>query len=158
MKKVVKSEPDGKPEPDKKAVEKGDKPAVSTEPKTDADKPEESPDPVPGAFLRASVYDDHFVTFGSPADVFPLINTDLILTPLKPTDGRNLVNFASRDLFVSGFCWPQTLELMAGKPLVAVPESGQRTCRRLRRRPQLSRDDTDIQRFFLNAVFFGPGH
>ncbi len=52
---------------------------------------------MPGAFLRASVYDDHFVTFGSPAEIFPLINTDLILAPLKPTDGRNLVNFAARE-------------------------------------------------------------
>ena len=53
VKKVVKIEPEPKPEPDKKAAEKGDKPAAATEPKADGEKPEESPDPVPGAFLRA---------------------------------------------------------------------------------------------------------
>ncbi len=158
VKKVVKTEPDGKPEPDKKAVEKGDKPAVSTEPKTDGDKPEESPDPVPGAFLRATVYDDHFVTFGSPADVFPLINTDLILTPLKPTDGRNLVNFATRDLLVSGFCWPQTLELMAGKPLVVYQSLGKGHVVAFADDPNYRAMTPTSQRFFLNAVFFGPGH
>ena len=129
----------------RKPVEKGEKPAAPAEPKPDGEKAEESPDPVPGAFLRASVYDDHFVTFGSPAEVFPLVNTDLILSPLKPTDGRNLVNFAPRDLLVSGFCWPQTLELMAGKPLVVVPEPGQRTRCRFCGRPQLSRDDAGVR-------------
>jgi len=146
------------PEPDKKAVEKGDKPAVSTESKTDGDKPEESPDPVPGAFLRASVYDDHFVTFGSPAEVFPLINTDLILAPLKPTDGRNLVNFAPRDLIVSGFCWPQTLELMAGKPLVLYQVLGKGHIVAFADDPNYRAMTPTSQRFFLNAVFFGPGH
>ena len=159
VKKVVKSgEPEPKPEPDKKAVEKGDKPAVSTEPKTDGEKPEESPDPVPGAFLRASVYDDHFVTFGSPAEIFPLINTDLILAPLKPTDGRNLVNFAPRDLLVSGFCWPQTLELMAGKPLVLYQSLGKGHVVAFADDPNYRAMTPTSQRFFLNAVFFGPGH
>ncbi len=154
VKKVVKSEP----EPDKKAVEKGEKPAVPTEPKADGDKPEESPDPVPGAFLRASVYDDHFVTFGSPAEVFPLINTDLILAPLKPTDGRNLVNFAPRDLLVSGFCWPQTLELMAGKPLVLYQSLGKGHVVAFADDPNYRAMTPTSQRFFLNAVFLGPGH
>jgi hypothetical protein len=160
VKKVVKNQPDTKPEPDKKPAEKekGDKPAVSTEPKTDGDKPEESPDPVPGAFLRASVYDDHFVTFGSPAEVFPLINTDLILTPLKPTDGRNLVNFAPRDLIVSGFCWPQTLELMAGKPLVVYQSLGKGHVVGFADDPNYRAMTPTSERFFLNTVFFGPGH
>ena len=45
-------------EAEKKEIPKGEKPAVpaaSAEPKTEAEKPEESPDPVPGAFLREGV-------------------------------------------------------------------------------------------------------
>ena len=158
VKKVVKTEPEPKPDPEKKAAEKGEKPAATTEPKAEGDKPEESPDPVPGAFLRATVYDDHFVTFGSPAEVFPLINTDLILAPLKPTDGRNLVNFAARDLLVSGFCWPQTLELMAGKPLVVYQSLGKGHVVAFADDPNYRAMTPTSQRFFLNAVFFGPGH
>jgi hypothetical protein len=154
VKKVVKTEP----EPEKKAVEKGEKPAAPAEPKADGEKPEESPDPVPGAFLRASVYDDHFITFGSPAEIYPLINTDLILAPLKPTDGRNLVNFAARDLLVSGFCWPQTLELMAGKPLVLYQSSGKGHIVAFADDPNYRAMTPVSQRFFLNAVFLGPGH
>ena len=158
VKKVVKSEPEAKPETDKKAGEKEDKPAASTEPKADGEKPEESPDPVPGAFLRASVYDDHFITFGSPAETFPLINTDLILAPLKPTDGRNLVNFTPRDLLVSGFCWPQTLDLLAGKPLVLYQSLGKGHVVAFTDDPNYRAMTPTSQRFFLNAVFFGPGH
>jgi hypothetical protein len=170
IKKVSKSEP----EPEKKAAEKAEtpgvasepksfvppesKPSVPTEPKPDAEKSEESPDPVPGAFLRASVYDDHFITFGSPGEVFPLINTDVILAPLKPTDGRNLVNFAGRDLLVSGFCWPGTLELMAGKPLVLYQSLGRGHVVAFTDDPNYRAMTPTSQRFFLNAVFLGPGH
>ena len=158
VKKVVKSEPESKPDPEKKAAEKGEKPTATTESKAEGEKPEESPDPVPGAFLRATVYDDHFITFGSPAEVFPLINTDLILAPLKPTDGRNLVNFAARDLLVSGFCWPQTLELLAGKPLVLYQSLGKGHVVAFADDPNYRAMTPTSQRFFLNAVFFGPGH
>ena len=71
VKKVVKSEPEPKPEPEKKAAEKGEKPPVSTEPKAGRREDGRIARPRPGAFLRASVYDDHFVTFGSPAEIFP---------------------------------------------------------------------------------------
>ncbi len=169
VKKPVKPDPEAKPEPekdrDKKPAEttKGEKPAAppadpAAVAKADAEKAEETPDPVPGAFLRASVYDDHFVTFGSPAEVRPLINTSLILAPLKPTDGRNLVNFAARDLLAGGFCWPQTLDLMAGKPFVVYQELGRGHVVGFADDPNYRAMTPTSQRFFLNAVFFGPGH
>ncbi|AMV39259.1 M14 family metallopeptidase [Planctomyces sp. SH-PL62] len=154
--KVVKKPIKAAAEPDSSAKPDGDKPGVSDEPRTNPD--EESPDPVPGAFLRAEVYDDHFVTFGSPSEVFPLVNTDLVLTPLKPVAGRNLVNLADRDTLVSGFCWPQTLELMAGKPLVAYQALGKGHVVAFADDPNYRAMAPTTQRFFLNAVFFGPGH
>ena len=51
VKKVVKTDAEAKPDPEKKAPEKAEKPPAATEPKPDGDKTEESPDPVPGAFL-----------------------------------------------------------------------------------------------------------
>ena len=103
------------------------------------------------------MYDDHFVTFGSPEEIFPLVTTAPILSPLKPTDGRNLVNFAARDLVVSGFCWPETLELLEGKPLVLYQSLGRGTSSRLPRIPT-SGDVADAATVLLNAVFLGPGH
>ncbi len=157
VKKPSVSEPQPKAEAGKKVPEKAEKPAAP-EAKTDGEKQEETPDPVPGAFLRASVYDDHFVTFGSPPEIYPLINTSLILAPLKPIDGRNLVNFASAEPLLSGFCWPQTLELMAGKPLVLYQSLGSGHVIAFADDPNYRGMVPTTQRFFLNAVFLGPGH
>ena len=88
-----------------------------------------------------------------------MVNTDLILTPLKPTDGRNLVTFAPRDrLLVSGFCWPSTLDLMAGKPLVLYQSLGKGHVIAFADDPNFRAMVPTTQRLFLNAVFLGPGH
>jgi hypothetical protein len=160
VKRIVKSEPLATPEADKKAGDKIEKPpvAVAAEPKPDSEKTEETPDAVPGAFLRAAVYDDHFVTFGVPPEILPMVTTDLILAPLKPTDGRNLVNFVSADLLASGFCWPQTLELLAGKPLVLYQSLGKGHIVAFADDPNYRAMTPTAQRLFVNAVFLGPGH
>jgi hypothetical protein len=49
----------------------------------------EPPEAVPGAFLRAATYDDHWITFGMPRHIAVLMNSNTILAPLKPTDGRS---------------------------------------------------------------------
>ena len=146
IKKQAKVEPGAKPDPEKK-------------PDDDKDKVEENPDAVPGAFFRATVYDDHFVTYGSPAEVAPLVNTDLILAPVKPTDGRNLVTFALRpELLIGGFCWPETLDLMSGKPLVVYQSLGKGHVVGFADDPNYRAMTPALQRLFFNAVVFGPGH
>jgi len=141
-----------------KSASSGDKPGIATEPKSEPEKNEENPDPVPGAFFRASVYDDHFLTFGSPSEIVALVNTDVILSPLKPTDGRNLVNFAATNPMVSGFCWPETLTLSAGKPWLVYQSLGKGHVIGFADDPNYRAMTPATQRFFLNAVFLGPGH
>lgn len=155
--KVLKTKPRSAEEAESKGDRKsGDRPGVADEPRTDDEG--ETPDPVPGAFFRASVYDDHFVTFGSPGVVLPLLNTDVALAPLKPADGRNLVTLAAGDPLVSGFCWPETLDLMAGKPIVVYQELGKGHVVGFADDPNYRAISPATQRFFWNAVFFGPGH
>ena len=123
------------------------------------DETRESPDPVPGAFLRADVFDDHWVTFGlSPTlDVFFSGNT--ILAPIKPTRGRNLVTFRAKDdLLTSGFCWPQTLELIASKPYVMYQARGSGHVIAFSGDPNFRAMCPATQRLFFNVVMFGPGH
>ena len=57
----------------------------------------------------------------------------------------------------SGFCWPQTLELMAGKPLVLYQSLGKGHVVAFADDPNYRAMTPTTQRFFLNAVFFGPG-
>jgi hypothetical protein len=119
----------------------------------------EPPDAVPGAFLRASVYDDHWVTFGMNRSTEILMNGNLILAPLKPTDGRNLVTFAPQDkLLTSGFCWPETLKLIAGKPYVVYQSLGDGHVIGFTDDPNFRAMCPETQRLFLNAWLLGPGH
>jgi hypothetical protein len=119
----------------------------------------EPPDPVPGAFLHASVYDDHWITFGMNRTTDVLVNTNLVLSPLKPMDGRNLVTFAASDnLLRSGFCWPETLKQMAGKPFVLYQSLGDGHVVGFVDDPNFRAMCPEVQRLFLNAVLLGPGH
>jgi hypothetical protein len=119
----------------------------------------ETPDPVPGAFLRASVYDDHWVTFGYEPETTLMMSGSLILSPLKPTDGRNLVTFTPVErLLVSGFCWPETLKLLPGKPYVLYQPLGDGHVIAFADDPCFRAMYPNQQRLFLNAVMFGPGH
>jgi hypothetical protein len=117
----------------------------------------EAPDAVPGAFLRARVFDDHWVTFGCGGEVDLLLSSGLILRPLKPTDGRNLVTFLPKDrLLTSGFCWPATIDLIAGTPFILYQALGEGHVIAFSADPSFRAMYPAMQRFFLNAVFFGP--
>lgn len=118
----------------------------------------EPPDAVPGAFLRAGVFDDHWLTYGYDAEVDILLSRSLILRPLRPTDGRNLVTFVKRDhLLTSGFCWPETLDLLEGTPFLLYQKLGKGHVIAFSGDPNYRAMYPAMQRFFFNAVFFSPG-
>jgi hypothetical protein len=118
----------------------------------------ESPDAVPGAFLRARVFDDHWLTYGYDSEVDILLSRSLILRPLKPTDGRNLVTFVKKDrLLTSGFCWPRTLDLLEGTPFLLYQKLGKGHVIAFSGDPGYRAMYPAMQRFFFNAVLFGPG-
>jgi hypothetical protein len=119
----------------------------------------EAPKPVPGAFLRADVFQHHWVTFGLPEQMDVFFSGNRILRPVKPNLGRNLVTFrAHESLLTSGFCWPKTLELMAGTPYVIYQSSGDGHIIALTDDPNYRAMYPQLQRLFFNAVMFGPGH
>ena len=121
-------------------------------------RPEGAPRPVPGAILRATVYDDHWVTAGLPTTADILTQTGLIIDPLDPTEGRNLVTFAEQDEPVSGFCWPDTLKAIGRSPLVISRSIGDGHLIGFTDDPNYRTLSPVTQRLFRNAVFFGPGH
>ncbi|WP_169977808.1 M14 family metallopeptidase [Tautonia rosea] len=122
------------------------------------DPPKETPRPVPGAILRATVYGDHWVTVGLPESIEILTQTSLIVDPLDPTEGRNLVTFDPQDEPVSGFCWPDTLKAISRSPLVLSQSIGDGHIIGFTDDPNARALSPVTQRLFRNAVFFGPGH
>ena len=118
-----------------------------------------SPDSAPGVFLRASAFAEHWGTYGYDENLDVFYSGSLILKPLKPTAGRNLVTFASQDkLLTSGFCWPMTLELLAQTPYATHQSLDKGHVIAFTDDPNYRAMYPGVQRLFINAVLFGPGH
>ncbi len=118
----------------------------------------EPPDPVPGAFLRATVFEEHWLTFGlgDSLDVFRKGNLMLVPPAAK---GRSVVTFAGRDqLLSSGFCWPETLALAAETSYLIHQPLGEGHVVAFADDPNYRAMYPALQRLFINAVMFGPGH
>lgn len=119
----------------------------------------ERPLAVPGAFLRARVDDHHWLTQGVGPRLDVLLDGRLILEPIRPTDGRDLVTFESRDrLLASGFCWPSTLDLLAGTPYVVYRARGKGHVVAFTDDPAYRAMYPAVQRLLVNAALLGPGH
>jgi hypothetical protein len=88
-----------------------------------------------------------------------LFNGNMILTPLRLSIGRNLVTFGGeKGLLTSGYCWPNTLKLIAGKPYLVHQALGKGQVIGFADNPNFRAMCPETQRLFLNAVLFGPGH
>ncbi len=118
-----------------------------------------TPDGVPGAFFRASVFDRHWVTFGYRPGLEVFYTGSLILSPTGETEGRSLVTFAKEDkLLASGFCWPTSQKLLAETPYAVYRSIGDGHVVAFTDDPNFRAMYPALQRLFINAVMFGAGH
>lgn len=123
-------------------------------------KPEKvSPDSSPGVFLQAKIFQDHFVSFGFDAELDVFYSGNIILSPTAETGGRSIVSFGQRaGLVTSGFCWPQTLDLLAETPFVVHRPVGRGHIIAFADDPNFRAMYPALQRLFINAAMFGAGH
>ena len=123
-------------------------------------KPEKvSPDSSPGVFLRAQVFQDHFVSFGFESELDVFFAGNIILSPTVETGGRSIVSFGQREgLVTSGFCWPKTLDLLAETPFVVHRSMGRGHIIAFTDDPNFRSMYPALQRLFINAAMFGAGH
>lgn len=125
----------------------------------DEDPAADLPPPVPGAVFEASVFEHHWGTFGFGPELALFFNGRTILEPIAPKAGRNLVSFSrAADSLFSGFCWPETLEMVRGKPYMLYQKLGSGHVIAFTDDPNFRAMYRLQQRLFFNAVFFGPGH
>jgi hypothetical protein len=116
------------------------------------------PDSVPGAFLKANLFDQHWLTFGCPKSTNLFCNSNVFFEPLEPADGRNVVQLGAEDtLLTSGFCWPETRKLIAGKTFLACKSVGDGHIIAFAGDPNYRAMYPSMQRLFINACFLGPG-
>ncbi|MEM7455887.1 MAG: M14 family zinc carboxypeptidase [Planctomycetota bacterium] len=124
-----------------------------------AEPDEVTPDNVPGAFFRGNVFDRHWVTFGYQPTLDVFYTGRLILSPTRETGGRSLVTFETKDkVLTSGFCWPESQELLAGTPYVVYRSLGSGHVIAFTDDPNFRAMYPSLQRLFINAAMFGAGH
>jgi hypothetical protein len=143
----------------RKPVEAIETSGTKKQPESDKKPTMVGPDSAPGVFLKASVFTEHWGTYGCGDNMDVFYTGSLILTPLLPTAGRNLVTFAAQDdLLTSGFCWPNTLELLGETPYMAYQSLDKGHVIAFTDDPNYRAMYPAVQRLFINAVLFGPGH
>ncbi|MDF1663836.1 MAG: hypothetical protein P1V97_18845, partial [Planctomycetota bacterium] len=118
-----------------------------------------TPSEVPGAFLRTNIFKDDWLSY-SYKDALPaFFNSDILFEPLKAEAGRNVLRFAARSqLLKSGFCWSNTLALVAGKSYLVKTNIGRGKVIAFADDPNYRAMYPSLQRLFINASLFGPSH
>jgi hypothetical protein len=134
-----------------------------SEDKTDEKKDEKEktekrlPLEVPGVFLRATIDDDHFLTWGMSKEAAIYYHGNRIFAPLKSPVGKNLVTIVDRtDALASGYCWPETLQMLKGKPFLMHQSLGKGHIVAFADDPTYRAFSPPLQKIFFNAVFYGP--
>jgi hypothetical protein len=141
------------------AVQTGVKPADKPPADSAAEPAQQPADPSPGVFLRAGVFREHWLTFGCPDAMDVFYQGNVMLAPPDAAKGRGLVTFAApTGVLTSGFCWPETLELVAQTPYLLHESQGAGHVVAFTDDPNFRAMYPATQRLFLNAVLFGPGH
>ncbi len=129
-------------------------PAPATPPSTPS-KPEEPVERTPGAMLRASLNDAHFLSLGYDAgEQVVLHNSDLIFTPSR--DGTAVISYAKEDLKLSGFIWKNTETRLAGTAAVLAEKLGRGHVILFAEDPNFRLVWNRWTRLFMNAVFLAP--
>ncbi len=140
------------------------RPEFKKEPGADESKEESTdksmPDNIPGAFLRITLDNSHWLAFGYGEKSQVLVDSNRIFTPLKSGSGRNVALYHDDPdkVMVSGFAWEESLQQIAGKACIIHQTSGSGNVVAFSEDPNYRAFQDGANLLFLNAVFFGPGH
>lgn len=121
--------------------------------------PEAQPDWVPGIIARTEVDQEHWLTAGVHEQLYTTYIGNEIYTPLRISNGRNVVNFAGSDeLLASGYLWEDNRHQIAYKPYLMVQPEGRGLVISFTQEPNLRGYQHGQFTLLLNAIFRGAAH
>ena len=116
------------------------------------------PDRVPGALMKAEIFPEHWLAFGSHPTTHVFVTGNMFFAPPDPEKGRSVVRFAAAEgILASGFCFPETKQLLAGTTYLAHFAQGEGHVIAFAGDPNYRAMYPGLQRLFINACLFGPG-
>jgi hypothetical protein len=120
--------------------------------------PDEAPEPVPGAILKAILDTDHWLAAGTDGEMGVLVESDLVLSPITLDNGQNVVRFAEvDDLVMSGVVWDDARPQLASKAYLVHQPVGRGQIVAFSEDPNYRAYTEGTMLLFMNAVLLGPG-
>ena len=120
---------------------------------------EESPFPVSGALVRADVHPEHWLSAGVAPELNVLARGSDIFTPIRISDGVNVVRFKGPDdLISSGYLWDENRRQLAYKPFVIQESHGAGEVIAFTQDPTVRAYLDGLNVIMMNAIFRGSAH
>jgi hypothetical protein len=120
--------------------------------------PDEAPDPVPGAILKAILDTDHWLAAGTDGELGVFVESDLVLSPITLDNGENVGRFAGvDDLVMSGVVWDDARPQLASKAYLVHQPVGRGQIVAFSEDPNYRAYTEGTMLLFMNAVLLGPG-
>lgn len=117
------------------------------------------PDSLPGALLKATVDQEHWLGAGAPETVNVMVQGNNIYAPITIDKGINVAYYPGADeLLASGYLWEENRKQLAYKPFMVVQPQGRGLVIAFTADPNFRAYMDGLNTLFLNAVFRAPGH
>jgi len=120
--------------------------------------PDEGPEYVPGAILRALLDTEHWLSAGTDGDIGVFAESSLILSPITLDKGQNVARYAPLEtLVMSGLVWEDARPQLANKPFLIHQPVGRGQLVAFTVDPNYRAYTESTMLLFMNAVLLGPG-
>jgi hypothetical protein len=120
--------------------------------------PDEAPEYVPGAILRAVLDTNHWLASGTDGQIGVFAERNLILSPITLDNGRNVARFAPlENLVMSGVVWEDVQPQLANKAFLVYQPVGRGQLVAFTEDPNYRAYTESTMLLFMNAVLLGPG-
>lgn len=119
----------------------------------------ELPELVPGALLRVTLNDNHWLSAGTDGELQVQAESTRVFTPIKLDRGLNVGIYAAKDrLLASGLIWPETLAQLPQKAYLIHQPYGQGHLIAFAEDPNYRAYAEATMFLFLNAVVLGTAY
>lgn len=129
---------------------------------------EEAPDPqdpermlqpqyTPGAMAQVHIHPHSFLGFGVQKNLAVQVRSTTLYSPYSDNPRKNVGQYAELDkLRISGFMWPDTEKLLAGKLYLAAESLGRGNLIMFAEDPNYRAAFPGLNKLFFNCVLLGP--